>query len=110
MARLDLRLVVDNELFGRQRLAQLALQGDRATRRDVHLGGEEPVRVAPGLLRPVHRELGVLEQGLDGAAVGGGHGDADAGADVDLAGADHERRGERLAQPPGQLGRIVRAA
>jgi hypothetical protein len=100
---------MDHELLRRQRLAQLALKSDRAARGHVHLGGEEPVAVAPGLLRPVHGKLGVLEQGLHGPAVGGRYGDADAGADMDLAGADHERRGERLAQPAGQFGRIVRS-
>ena len=107
---LELRLVVDDELLAGQRLAQLALEGHRAAGGDVHLGGEEAVGVAARLLGPVHGELGVLQQRLDGAAVGRGHGDADAGADVHLAGADHERRGEGLAQPPRQLGRIVRAA
>ena len=57
----ELRLVVDDELLGRQRLAQLALEGHRAARGDVHLGGEEAVGVAARLLGPVHGELGVLE-------------------------------------------------
>ena len=62
----DLRLVVDDELLAGQSLAQLALQGDRPPRRHVHLGGEETIGVATGLLRPVHREFGVLQQRLDG--------------------------------------------
>ena len=105
-----LRLVVDRELVGREGLAQLALEQTGAARHEVHLRGEEAAAVAAVGLRPVHRELGVLEQAVGRLTVGREQRDADAGAGVELLAVEHERLAEAVDQAARQRARLVGVA
>src|ERR1700690_4215861 len=58
----DLRLIVDFELAPRQRTAQLVLEREPVDAVFIHLVREELIVVPAGALRPVHRDVGVLEQ------------------------------------------------
>ena len=110
LAEIALRLVVDRELIGREALPELALEQTGAARHEVHLGGEEAAAVAPVGLRPVHRELGVLEQAIGRLAVGREQRDPDAGAGVELLAVEHERLAEAVDQTAGQRARLLGVA
>src|SRR5207237_4623422 len=76
------RLVVELELLVRQRLAQVELEDAARLDGVRHLVTEEAIGAAAVGLGAVQRHVGVLEQRVGGDA-GRGHGDADAGADLD---------------------------
>ncbi len=93
-SQVDLRLVVDAQLPSRECAAQLAFE--RQSRRElvVHLVGEELVAVLAATFDVVHRDVGALNQRLDGITRLRIHRDADARADEQLMSVDDERRRE----------------
>ncbi len=76
----DLRLIVEDELVPRDRLAQVGLDGLALDGIGVHLGPEELIVIAPGVFRLIHGEVGVAQQGLGIRRIAGKGGDADARA------------------------------
>ena len=85
---IDDRLVVQLELAGDQRLAQVVLHGAPRLHLRVHLGLEEAVGAAPVALGAIERQVGVPHQLVGRHAVGRADGDADAGADHHLVAVD----------------------
>ena len=88
---IDDRLVVQLELAGRQRLAQVVLQRAPRLHLRVHLRLEEAVGAAAVALGAIEREVGVAHQLVGARAVGRADGDADAGADHHLVAVDRRR-------------------
>ena len=106
---IDDRLVVQLELAGRQRLAQVVLHGAARLHLRVHLRLEEAEGAAPVALGAIERQIGVADQLVGAQPVGRADGDADAGADhhlvaVDLVGLAH-RLDDALRQRGG-IGRL----
>ena len=93
---IDDRLVVELELAGRQRLAQVVLQGAPRLHLRVHLRLEEAEGAAAVALGAVERQVGVAHQLVGLVAVRRADGDADAGADHHLLAVDLVGR----ARPP----------
>ncbi len=101
--QLDDRLVEQRELAVVQGGAQPADGLRAADDVGLHLRGVQLDAALSGLLRAVHREVGVAHEGA-GGDVGLGEGDADAGRDADLGAAlDQIRLGEGDPQPVGDL-------
>ena len=73
------------ELACRQRLAQIVLHGPALLHLRVHVGLEEAVGAAPVVLGAVERQVRIAHQLVGCEPVGRADGDADAGADDDLA-------------------------
>src|SRR5256884_9763424 len=101
---LYLGLIVQDEFVLAQRVVQIAFKRERGACRLVHGLGEEFVILPSFLLGGIHRRIGVLEQGLDVAAVVGKHRDAYARGSEDFMALDPERRRQRVqkrcAPPP----------
>ena len=99
--QLRLRLVVQDELAGLERGAELA--DEREPLAAVVVAADHVDLVAGAhALGLVHRDVGALQQAHGVAGVGGEQRDADAGVDVDADAADGEGVLERRAQPqPG---------
>ena len=93
----DERLVVQLELVGEQRLAQIELEPAALLHLRVHFRLEEVVGAAALGLGAVERHVGVAQQLVGLVAVGRRHGDADAGADDDLV-AEHVERLEQRSR------------
>ena len=89
------RLEVQPELPGLQCFAQIEFELAAAARRGVERSFEEAEHAAPVALRPVQREVGVLQQLVGIAAVVGADRDADAEPGGDLVAV----RLHRLADP-----------
>ena len=87
-------MIVQLELFVRQRVAQLDLVGAACARLHAHSILEKSVGVAALGLRLIEREIGVFHQLIHVRAVFGRQRDADTGADID----DDGRR-DRKAPP-----------
>ena len=105
---IDLRLIGERELAGRQRAAQVDLE--RAARLDarVHVRLEEAERAAPLGLGAIEREVGAFHQVVGGAAVVRRERDADADAGIDLLPVDLDRLGDDLDQPARERARRLR--
>ena len=88
--QIDHRLVVEFELAGRQRLAQVLLHDAAGLHLQVHRGFEEAESAAAVAFRPVQREVRIAQQLVGVEAVAGADRDADAGADQDLLAVDVE--------------------
>ena len=86
------------------RLPEIEFQRAPRLHLRVHLGLEEPVGAAPVGLGAVHREVGVLQELVGLGAVGGRHGDADAGVHRKAVAFELAGLPERLMQPLGKLG------
>ena len=86
--QIDDRLVVQLELAGRQRLAQVLLHDAAGLHLQVHLGFEEAERAASVALGAVEREVGVAQQLVGARTVAGADRDADADADDGLLAID----------------------
>ena len=106
-AQVDLRLVVEPQLVQLQGLAQLSLQQDALEGGVGHVLGIELVVVASPVLGAVHGGIGVLQQGLDRLAIAGIDADAHAGGDIELMGAQPQRRGEGLDEAVGLEGGLL---
>ena len=101
--RVDNGLIVHLELVSVERAAQVVLQRQPLERGCGHGLGVGLVAVAPLLLRLVHGGIGVHQQGIEVLAIEGIDGDADAGVDEDLMGADPNRMRETADDAPGEL-------
>ncbi|MCY1285441.1 hypothetical protein D9M70_343770 [compost metagenome] len=100
----QLRLELQAQLVAVDGLAQLALQLQALVDGRLHFRGEEVQRIAPGLLGPVHRRIGLLEH-IRRALLGEGvQGDADTGADHQLVLADDVAAVQALQQLVAHLG------
>ena len=119
-SQIDDRLVVELELAGSQRPAQIDLHDAPLLHLRIHFRLEEAESAAAILLCPVESEVGVAHERVGVLAVAGADGDADAGADdhllpVDLVGAadgfDHATRKRsgvgRLGDVSLQNGKLV---
>src|SRR6202008_3650785 len=82
------RLIMDLELAVGDRLAQVELEQAARLQPLVHLALEEAMGAAAVALGEVERHVGVLQQQVGVDAVVGRDGDADAGADYDVAALD----------------------
>ena len=103
---IDQRLIEQLEFLVRQRLAQVELE-DAARFDDLrHLVAEEAEGAAAVRLGAIQRHVGVLQQRI-GADAARGHGDADAGADLDQMIVDLVALAQAIDDAPGQTGRVV---
>ena len=82
--QIDDRLVVQLELTGRQRLAQVLLHDAAGLHLQVHRGFEEAERAASVAFGAVEREVGVAQQLVGARTVAGADRNADADADDGL--------------------------
>ena len=82
-----------------QRRAQTRLDDPLGLHPVVHLLFEERECAAAFFLRPVEREIGILEELIGGVAIVGRERDADAGANGDSVLADFIRRGDGSDDP-----------
>ena len=105
---IDDGLVVQLELAGRKRLAQVVLHGAPHLHLRVHLRPEEAVGAAPVALGAVERQVGVADQLVGARAVRRADGDADAGADDDLRAVEIVGRAHGLDDAQRQHGGIRR--
>ena len=92
------RLVVQPQRVVGQRRAQRRLQRVLAQPVLGQVGVEELERVAAEFLRPVHRDVGVLQQLFRIVGIVRVHGDADRRRDVDVVLLDLERLRDRVEQ------------
>ena len=99
-------LEVELELVVGDGLAEAALEGEALDGLGVHGGRVELVVVAPLLLGPVHRRVGVADERFRVVTVRRIDGDADARRDEELAAVDPEGIVDRFADLPGDLGRV----
>ena len=107
--RLDLLLVVQDQLVLGDRPPQLVGQRDLRGRASVDRPGEEVEAAAPRLLGPVHRRVRVRQQLFHFRRVVGKKGDADARREGPLLLADGEREAHLVEQLAGDPRRIARA-
>ena len=101
----DLRLIVEVELSVREAAAKVVLERPALAQAQVHLFLEEAERAAPFGLRPIERQVRVLQELPRIAAIG--EGDADAGPHQDLLAIQIDRlRQERHNATRQRLGRV----
>ena len=106
--KLDERLVVDLQLAGLQRGAQVELQLPVLAGAGIHLRLEEAEGALAVGLGAVERHVGVLEQLVGLIAVAGRDGDADAGAGGDDVAVEIERLAEHGQHAGGEAGDLRR--
>ena len=104
----DLRLIVEFELLVCDRAPQIELQQTSLLNARVHRQFEEAIGVAALRFGPVHRHVGVLQQGIHVLPVAGADRDADADPDIGLASVQIERLGDRLDKAPRQAAGLLR--
>ncbi len=80
----DERLIVELEFAVEHRLAQVEFEAAARLHLRVHLRLEEVIGAAAFALGAIERHVGVAQELIGLAAVGGRNGDAEAGADDDL--------------------------
>src|SRR5207247_7741111 len=80
----DEGLIVNFELAARESGAQFELERAAGLRPQIHARLEEFVVSAAVLLRPIEREIRVLQELVRSLPITGQHCDSDAGADSDL--------------------------
>src|SRR3569623_1790637 len=85
---IDLRLVVMTELLALQRAAQAGVEAEPLERLHAHVRGIILIGAAALILRAIHRDVGVLEQGVGVVAVLWIDAHADAGVDIELVAFD----------------------
>ncbi|MNS81169.1 hypothetical protein D3C72_1148730 [compost metagenome] len=90
-----LRLIVQAQRLGFQRIAQRGFQGQAFLRLAVHFGAEERDAVAARRLGLVHGHIGVAQQGIHVAPVFREHADADADRRIQSNTAHRERLRQR---------------
>ena len=93
---IELRLVLEYEFLALERPAQISFQASAGPDFGVHRRLEEAKPIAAFILRPVEREVGVLEQPGRIAAVIGEQRDADAGSSTHGPLVELEGRGEHI--------------
>lgn len=98
LAQIQLRLVIDLQFLTRQGMAQALFHGQPFQAAGVHVVGVELDIVAAALLGPIHRRVGVSQQGFDIAAILGKQADADARGDHTLIVANLKRCFEHRQQ------------
>ena len=64
----------------------------------IHLWRKEPVQIPPIAFRPVHGQVGILEELLRLGLVIGVDGDSQAGTRSDLLTVEHDRLGDQLEE------------
>jgi hypothetical protein len=84
-AHVDLGLVIERELFGLKGRLHAAERLEVCFCAAVVLGVEEQEAIAPGLLGPIHRVVGMAQQGVGVGMVDRVDGRANAGGDGDRA-------------------------
>ena len=104
----DLRLIVEFEFLVCDRAPQIELQQTSLLNARVHRQFEEAIGVAALRFGPVHRHVGVLQQGIRVLPVAGADRDADADPDIGLAPVQIERLGDRLDKAPRQAAGLLR--
>ena len=105
---LDLRLVDEEELVVHQAAPHVGLELQPQLHARVHVGGVEAVGVAAGLLRRVHRGVGLLDQRHRIARVERVHRHADRARERRHLVGQPERREERLAHAREHRHRLER--
>ena len=105
--QLELGLVVQQELAARQRGVQAVFQAHALHGRGVHVRGEELKVVLAALLGPIHRRVGVHQQGFGRFAILGEDGNANRGGDKHLLLFDLDDAIELGHQFLGDLGHML---
>ena len=105
LVEVDERLVVELELVALERVAQVVLEREALDHAAADVLVEELVARAAQVLGALHRHVGVAHERLGAVAEPVGDGDAEAGVDEDGLVAEHDRRGEAVEQPLGDLDR-----
>ena len=95
------RLVVDLEVVGGDRAAQVVLEAEAVANAGVHVRVEHFVARLAARLGVIHRGVGVAHHLVRVRVVGRTERDADAGRGEHFAAADRERRAQRLLDPEG---------
>ena len=101
-AQVDQRLVIQMELLGAERFAQIELERAALLHRLLHVHGEETMAAAAAVFGRVQRHVGLLQELVGVNAVIRRHGDADRGADVHAMAVDFERFLQRARQALGE--------
>ncbi len=96
--QLDLRLIVDRQLVGRQSMAKIRLQRTPDSRLQLHAGLAAAMPAAPLLLGAPQRQIGARQEVVDAIAAFAGNRDPDAGIDRDRLGTAPEWATHDLAQ------------
>ena len=105
--QIHLRLVMQRELIALEGVAQRGFQRQTLDRLDLDLLGEEAEVVLAVFLGEIHRHVGILGQRLHVGAIGGIHGDADAGRGVALVAAQLHGLAENRQQLAGDAFDVV---
>ena len=105
--QIDDRLIVEDELFAFDGVAERVLQFQVFEGFGIHLRGEEAEGIAAVLLAFVHGGVGVLEQGFGVFAVVGKDGDAEAAGNQHLGAVDDEGLGQALQHLARQQLRVM---
>ena len=105
---LDDRLIVQLELAPVDGVAQIGLQLETHQRPLPHAGVEQFRAGLPEGLGPVHRRVGVAQDGLGRIVAVHARHDADAGGREDLMAGDVERRGQFPMDPLGHGAGVAR--
>ena len=108
VGKIDDGLVVQLELVGGERLAQVVLHAAAHLHLRIHLGSEEAIGAAPVAFGAIERQVGVPDQLIGCRSVGRADGDADAGADHDLCAVEIVGCAYGLDDAQRQHGRIRR--
>ncbi len=90
---------MEQELAPLQRAPQAALEAHALEAALIHLGSEELVEVTAGLARPVHCQLGVLDEGVRVPAVGVEDRNTSGRRDESFAIVEIERQRQGLQHP-----------
>ncbi|MCP1924909.1 hypothetical protein J2R89_000225 [Bradyrhizobium elkanii] len=106
-ADVEERLVDEKQLVRLDGMLEIPLQRAAVARRPVVAGLEEADGAGSGFLRPVKRDVDMLEQVVGRAAVPRRQHDADADRAVDLQPVDRERLGKGRDEPFGDRQRIL---
>ena len=105
LAQAEDRLVGQHQLLALHSPLQVDLELEALDDRRVHLGLEERVAALAARLRPVHRQVGIPQEGL---GRGCARGDPDRDGDEHLAAAQLEGQVERVEDAAGEAGGVAR--
>ena len=103
----DERLVVDAEVAAVHCAAKLVLGRQSPDRPDPHVVVEEFEASAAALLGPIHRRVGVADQGLGPVVPRARQRDADTGGDDQLRGVDFDGLRDDATEPIGDAHRLL---
>ncbi len=105
----DRGLVLQHEFLAVERLAQAVFKLDALDHVGVHGRAEKLEAAAPVLLGVVHRNIGVVQQGVDFGAIVRAQRDADRGRQRHFLAADVDRQRHGLGHGEGHVGGLVGA-